>query len=144
MGVEGVGIESSLSRELKDKALPVPRILLVDDDVIFGKIMLKIAQREQIPLTFYSSVKALGQLSHLQADVGLVDYDLGSITGIQLTDFLERYLQEIPIILISQYRHIGSKHWPNSVVDFVPKSVGSYGILNAAFRVHASRNHLEN
>jgi two-component SAPR family response regulator len=137
MSAEGLGTIDSLAQELRARALPVPRILLVDDDVIFGKIMQKIAQREHIPLTYYSSVRSLSQLTQFNYDIGLFDYDLGPITGLQLTDFLERYLQEMPIVLISQYKQIGGRSWPNSVVNFVPKSVGSYGILNAAFKAYA-------
>ncbi len=124
-----------LAQELIAKSLPVPRILLVDDDVVFGKIMMKIAHREQIPLVYYSSVKEISKLSHFDFDLGIFDYDLGAITGVQLTDFLERYLRKLPIILISQYRHIDPKYWPASVKNFVPKSVGAYGILNFAFQM---------
>ncbi len=124
--------EVSIAQDLRSRCIPVPRILLVDDDIVFGKIMMKIAHREQIPLTYYSSVKDIAKLSHFDFDLGIFDYDLGAITGLQLTEFLERYLRTVPIILISQYRHIDPKFWPASVKEFVPKSAGAYGILNYA------------
>jgi len=111
-------------------------MLLVDDDEVFGKILSKVAHNEQIPLTFISSVRDLQRFERVNFDVGIFDYDLGSITGLQLSGFLERYLQDIPIILVSAYRDIGSRAWPKSVKNFVSKSAGSYEILNKALKVY--------
>lgn len=124
----------SLVENLKANSHSVPKLLLVDDDLIFGKVMQKIAGQAGIQLTYFSSVKGLEKLSSLNIDIGLVDYDLGSITGLQLARFLENYLSQLPVILISQYKHINLAHWPKSVIGFVPKSNGSYGILSAAIK----------
>jgi CheY-like chemotaxis protein len=126
----------SLSKRMAEKSLPLPRILLVDDDLMFGKILTKVAQRERIPLTFCSSVKDVGRMGNSNFDVGIFDYDLGSITGLQLSEFLERYLERIPVVLVSQYRHLEKKKWPKCVKHFVHKSVGSYGILAAACELY--------
>lgn len=125
-----------LSQKLNERQLPVPRVLLVDDDETFGKIMARIAQREGIPLTYFSSVKEFNRLSKLNFDVAIIDYDLGTITGLQLSEIIERYLQKIPVVLVSQYRHIDPKYWPRCVRNFVHKAVGPYQIFAALFDVH--------
>ena len=123
----------ALSQRLTEKLVPIPKVLLVDDDETFGKIMSRIAHREGIPLTYFSSVKQFGKLTKMNFDVAVIDYDLGVITGLQLSEILERYLQRIPVILVSQYRHIDPKMWPKCVRNFVNKANGPYQIFDALF-----------
>lgn len=113
-----------------------PRILLVDDDVTFGKIMMKMASKLDLPLHYVSSVNDLSRISEPDFDVGIFDYDLGTITGVQLSDVVEKYVGKIPILLVSAYGNIESrKKWPASVRSFIPKSKGFYAILAEACRV---------
>lgn len=117
-----------------------PRILLVDDDVTFGKIMKKMADRLDLPLLYCSSVNELTSLRKSNYDIGIFDYDLGTVTGLQLSDIVERYLGRIPVLLVSSYGRIEPKKWPESVRGFVPKSRGFYAILSEACRVYQERN----
>ena len=117
-----------------------PRILLVDDDVTFGKIMKKMAERLELPLQYCSSVNELAALSKPNYDIGIFDYDLGTVTGLQLSDIVERYLGKIPVLLVSSYARIEPKKWPDSVKGFVPKSKGFYAILSEACRVFQEKN----
>lgn len=112
-----------------------PRILLVDDDVTFGKIMKKMADKLDLPLQYLSSVNDLASITGSHFDVGIFDYDLGTVTGVQLSDIVEKYLGKIPIILVSAYNRIETRKWPQSVTGFIPKSEGFHAILAEACRV---------
>lgn len=112
-----------------------PRILLVDDDVTFGKIMKKMASKLDLPLHYVSSANELLHLSRQEFDVGIFDYDLGTITGVQLSDIVEKYLGKIPVLLVSSYGRIENKKWPRVVQGFVPKSQGFHAILAEACKM---------
>lgn len=109
-----------------------PRILLVDDDPVFGRIMGKVAERERVPLTYIHAVEELDSMNSRDFDLGIFDYDLGPITGVQLSGLLDRYLGKIPVILISQYKHLERRSWPSNVKEFISKTEGAYGIIHRA------------
>src|SRR3712207_778092 len=47
---------------LNDKKISLPQLLLVDDDEAFTRILSKIAQRENLPITVCNSVKEVAKL----------------------------------------------------------------------------------
>lgn len=113
-----------------------PRILLVDDDVTFGKIMKKMASKLDLPLHYVSSANELIHLPKDNFDVGIFDYDLGTITGVQLSDIVEKYIGKIPVLLVSSYGRIENRKWPGLVQGFIPKSQGFHAILAEACKMH--------
>lgn len=122
--------------EVSSQPMPArPRILLVDDDVTFGKIMKKMASKLDLPLHYVSSANELVHLTGQEFDVGIFDYDLGTITGVQLSDIVEKYLGKIPVLLVSSYSRIENKKWPRVVHGFIPKSQGFHAILAEACKV---------
>ncbi|MBI4405246.1 MAG: response regulator [Deltaproteobacteria bacterium] len=127
---KGEGMQSITSL-----AVP-PHILVLDDDILFGKILSKIASLKQVPLTFCTSVREVGKLPNWKFDIAIVDYDLGLVTGLQFVNYLERFMNTVPVILVSQYRQIKAAKWPTSVKGFIHKSVGPYEIFNMAVRIH--------
>ena len=128
---------SSQNTTKETNAVRMPRILLVDDDPVFGKVMGMVALRERVPLTFISSVEDLDHINSHDYDLGIFDYDLGPITGLQLSGLLNRYLGDIPVILISQYKHMENRSWPKNVRQFISKAEGAYGIISRALSIYA-------
>lgn len=113
-----------------------PKILLVDDDVTFGRIMTKMAEKVGLSLHYMSSANEIHSLKEPDFDIGIFDFDLGAITGLQLTAIVEKYLGNVPILLVSSYGKIENrKKWPELVVGFIPKSKGFYSILAEACRI---------
>lgn len=112
-----------------------PSVLLVDDDVVFGRIMQKVAQNQHVRLKYVSSVKDLERMPYQKFDVALLDFDLGTITGIQLSRLLPQYFGSVPVVLISQYRDIPKHLWPTMVRGFVPKASGAFEILSETRRL---------
>jgi len=86
-------------------------------------------------MTYCSSIEDLSHLKNWQFDVAIIDYDLGSVTGFELTNYLENYTKNMPVILVSQTQQLNSKNWPFTIREFVHKSLGPETILKAAFNV---------
>lgn len=149
---------NSFSTSYRDYAAPlgaqlmreprlIPRILLVDDDPTYARIFQRIAANHKVPITVCTSLDDIGALGNLNFDVAIIDYDLGAVTGVELTTYLERnFPTNLPVILISQTRQLISRRWPDSIKDFVHKALGPYAVLEAAFdafeveRIHREIN----
>jgi len=115
----------------------LPRILLVDDDPTFGKIMKRSSQAKGIDIVTCSSVEEFSQLKNWDFDVIIMDYDLGAVTGFELTSYMEQYTEDdLPVILVSQTKQNDPKTWPTTIREFVHKSLGPFAILDAAFEAH--------
>jgi CheY-like chemotaxis protein len=128
--------EVALARQL---ATPMgqPRILLIDDDPLFGKKMKRAARNKNIDMTFCRSPLEVDRLQNLDYDVVLVDENLGDASGVELARYIEQVSDErIPAILISQTDQLNSSAWPESIREFINKRVGAYSILEAAFEAH--------
>jgi len=115
----------------------LPRILVVDDDPTFGRIMQQAASKKGSALSYCKSIDELSKLQSWDYDVIVMDYDLGSITGFELTTYLEKFTSvEAPVILVSQAKLRGSQKWPQTIREFVHKGLGPFAILDAAFEAH--------
>jgi len=115
----------------------LPRVLLMDDDPTFGKMMLKAAKAKNVRMTYCKNLAEFRNLKSLDFDVFIVDYDLGEVNGSELTTYVEQYSkEEIPTILVSQTNQLNSSSWAATIREFVHKRVGPYAILDAAFEAH--------
>lgn len=115
-----------------------PNILLVDDDLSYCKIMKRAAEINSTPLTYCTSVDELGDLQTWNFDVAIIDYDLGAITGFELTRYLESKMQRItPVILISGTQRNLTNMSPATICQFIHKSNSPFSILEAAAAVHS-------
>jgi len=115
----------------------IPRILVVDDDPSFGKIMRRAAAYKGADVVVCKSLEDFGSLSNFDFDVVLMDYDLGAVTGVELTKYLERLTKdEIPVVLVSQSNQKNAHQWPDSIREFVHKGLGPFAILDALFEAH--------
>jgi len=116
-----------------------PRVLVVDDDPIFGKIIHRSASQLGVNLTYCETVTDFGVLGDTwdDYDVAIIDCDLGSLNGYQLVDFMELHTKkEIPVVLVSQTKPNKNQKWPVSVREFIHKKLGPFAILDAAFEAH--------
>ena len=110
-----------------------PRILLIDDDVVFGKIMGEVAQTQGISLEYHPTVRKLTELlSKSRFDVILIDYELRGVTGLQLVRLISKHHPSAKVVLISSYLGIDGREWPQTVRDFVCKRSGPDTVLSRA------------
>jgi two-component SAPR family response regulator len=110
----------------------MPRILLLDDDELFGKTMQREACRGHIDLTYWSTLKGKASPLLSEFDLIIVDFDLQNISGVQFAQMMHRYIRGIPIMLVSTYEHISRSQLPSSITNFFPKKIGPAKILEEA------------
>ncbi len=123
--------------------LPPPRILLVDDDEMYGKILARAASQAGIDLVYCRSLEEFGKLKDFDFDVALIDYDLGAVTGCELTVYLEHYTKsEVPVVLISQSELKRDRQWPSSIQEFILKDRGPHAALEAACGTYENHKRL--
>jgi two-component system response regulator HydG len=114
---------------ISDSTKSAPKILLVDDDPGFGRIMIKFAERANLDLTYCYSVKDLEHLYLPNYQVAIIDYELQNISGIQLLQTIAKSGNLIPTVLVSSYSRPAIPAWEVQIIKFIHKSVGPVGIL---------------
>ena len=110
------------------------RFVLIDDDAIYRTIMSQVASKEGMELDVYESLAAMGSVGLLGTyDAAIVDYDLGTLTGVEIGEYLTSLFGNIPMILVSEKeRRPGGNGWPKSIQSFVPKTEGYAATLAKA------------
>ena len=116
-----------------------PRVLLLDDDPIFCKLIKKVAQRNGIPLAICSRLADFGrEPEHRDFDVAVIDYYLEDLKGPQIVWLLD----ERPVVMVSRNENCVNekKEWPESIKKFVAKRRGPQAILDAALTLSRPNN----
>ncbi len=115
----------------------LPRILLVDDDPVFGMILRQTAEKAKLPLTHILSPAKLDiRKVRDNYDLLISDYDLENVTGVQLTRQLETFGQSLPTILISAYGKLPDVQLPNSILCSLQKAEGPQKILYTSLNAY--------
>ena len=111
------------------------RVVLIDDDRAFCKIMEAFALSRGVSLDCFTSLLEMGSVGRLSDySVAVIDYDLGPINGIEIAEYLPIFFSGMPMVLISGRHREQSKDvpWPSSIRRFVHKDAGPDAILDAA------------
>jgi DNA-binding response OmpR family regulator len=110
------------------------RIVLIDDDPAFCSIMASFATSRGLCLDYYSNLQEMGFLGKLSSySVAIVDFDLGTMSGIEIAEYLPIFFGDMPMVLVSgMHRDERGRLWPKSVKEFVHKDEGPDAILDAA------------
>jgi DNA-binding NtrC family response regulator len=116
-------------------------MILIDDDPTYRAIMRRVAQTQGIELETYESLMDLGSAGLLgRYDAALVDYDLGTLNGIDIAEYLNTHFHEIPVVLVSEkHREPTGKDWPGCIKRFVHKTSGYEYVLSQAQKCLASK-----
>ncbi len=114
-----------------------PRIVLIDDDPVYGAVIGRWAQLEGVELDVFHSLDDLGFVGLLSKyDVAIVDYDLGDINGKDVADYMTTLFGNKPMIMISGVdRSKEMMNCPSCVKAFMKKSAGYEKILNTAVNI---------
>ncbi|MDA9951414.1 response regulator [Oligoflexaceae bacterium] len=102
------------------------RVVLIDDDPIYLEIMRRYAELYSIALDVFSCLDDLGFVGNLRSyDLAIIDYDLGVVGGEDIATYVDAFLPDLPIILVSNSpRNPKLDRWPKSVKEFVLKEEG--------------------
>ncbi len=114
-----------------------PRIVLIDDDPVYGAVIGRWAQLEGVELDVFHSLDDLGFVGLLSKyDVAIVDYDLGEINGKDVAEYMTTLFGNKPMIMISGVdRSKEMMNCPSCVKAFMKKSAGYEKILNTAVSI---------
>jgi DNA-binding response OmpR family regulator len=133
--------------KLSPQQAQVWRLLLVDDDPIFAKIMQKTAAQFGLELRAVHNMKELSSLADLTSfDVVLMDYNLDGIKGSTLSRYLSAFFPALPVVMVSTtstWWHQTGANWPLSVRKFVHKDRAPLEVLVEAVEVARRRNATE-
>ncbi len=122
------------------RTLATKHMILIDDDPTYCAIMERAAKMNGVHLETFKSAADLSVL-RLEFNsqetpknyiAALVDYDLGSTTGVAIAEFLAGLLGDLPIIVVSSKQRLGIENWPSNIVKFVCKSEGYGAVIKAA------------
>lgn len=113
-----------------------PRVLLVDDDLLFCTTLRRLAEHAGISLHTVTSVRSMEKIYFgAQFDVLITDYELPNITGIQLVRALEACGRGVPSVLVTSYAGVPGV-LPSSILASLHKSEGPQRILCAAVSLY--------
>ena len=83
-----------------------PSIVLVDDDPVYGKMFQRAAEIKGVSCTYCQSPREFYRQLGSGFDIALLDYELGQVTGLQLSRILKLIAPKKFVILTSAYRSI--------------------------------------
>lgn len=124
-------------RERREDGEPLSdrtRILVVDDDPTFGKILHQIGLQSGVDVVVLNKIESLGALPKEHFDVAILDFDLGPVNGVEVAASLEKTGTARYSILVSQSQEVGVPigSWPSGIKGFVQKSLGHFAIFEIA------------
>ena len=110
------------------------RILLIDDDPIFGKLMEAFALKQDMKLTAITDLESMDSLETSNYTAAIVDFDLGCVNGLEIAEYLENKIGAIPIVFVSSTDRTEELKNQSLAMEtvFAHKSLGPSKILDQA------------
>lgn len=103
------------------------KIVLIDDDEIYTKIFHSFVSTREIDCDCYTALGDMGSIGRFRDyDAAVIDFDLGSMTGIEIAEYIPIFFGRMPVIIISgkNRRPENGVFWPSSVRKFIHKDQG--------------------
>ena len=117
-------------------------VLIVEDDVVLSDLMAGFLRRNGIDVrTAVSGAAALRLLETVEPRVGVLDYELPDLTGLDFARTIHRQLPDVPIILMSaSVTDVGRRDLAGTGVRlFVNKPVPPEALMRAIRQLIAQR-----
>ena len=111
------------------------RLLLIDDDPVFGSLLVHLSKSQGIHLEHYHSLFELGRVGRFADFDGVIlDYYLDDMNGSEVAEYLNSFVCGMPVIICSGrwYSDDISSDCSPSVKAFVPKVLGVREVLRVA------------
>ena len=112
------------------------RILLVDDDPVFCKIVERAASSHGLNITVMGGPTQLDRLKTDEFDVAIIDFHLGLLNAYDLASYMARLNLSTPIIMVSHTDGLVPQNWPSNIREFINKKLGPAAILDAALETY--------
>lgn len=112
------------------------KFIVIDHDLQFGERLLHIASERGYYVDCYKSMLEIGYLGRFkQYDVAIVNYELGDMTGLEVAEYCEKLLGNLPLILVCDDELTHKKVAAGSsraIFRCLTKQSGVFSIINAA------------
>ncbi len=99
-------------------------------------MLVRAAQRYGFTVDYYTSLMDMWSVGRFeQYNAAIIDYDLGSMSGIEVAESLPILFNEMPIVLVSGRDRLDSAEpdsWPQAIRCFMNKDSGMDAIVNTA------------
>jgi len=120
--------------EVKTSESAGVRLLLIDDDEVYGSLMVKVAQSQGVQLDYFPSLTAAGRIGAIGAyDAAILDYFLDSFTGAEIAEYFDAFFSSIPVLVVSgRDQYPAGAPRPKCIRKFLCKSSGPGKILEEA------------
>lgn len=111
----------------------VPKIMLIDDDLIFGKQFMAAARRMNVQIEHKNDIAEIYRDPPVHPEIIILGYDLGRVNGVQLSAYLQEHAKANMIILVirGDLRKLQMR-LPESVRAIISKDAGPEHILGMA------------
>jgi DNA-binding response OmpR family regulator len=119
------------------------RILLIDDDPVFGHILHRTAENLNLNLDVVQSVEQIGFIFGMKDyDIVIVDQNMQFMSGMEVAAYLASFFAGKTVVLISSSSVIkdGGLGLPSFIDAFVHKNEGYYRVLKQALVTHEKLN----
>lgn len=112
-------------------------IVLVDDDAAFCALVCSFGKSMGLRVDWYTSLIEMGSLGcFTDYDAAILDYDLDTMTGVEIAEYFPPLMLDVPIVLVSgDHREEIGSGWPRSIKRFVRKQSGIQNILTTTVNV---------
>ncbi len=116
-----------------------PRLLLIDDDPVFGHIMEQTADHLKVDLDVVQSVDQVGFIAGMKEyDIIIVDQNMQFMSGMEVAAYISSFFETKTVILISSSPVVkdGGLGLPSFVSAFISKDEGYYRVLKKALATY--------
>lgn len=120
------------------------KILMIDDDDFFGRIMQQKAAANGVNLEYSNSLEKLGRVGVLlNYDLILLDYWMSDLTGRELAEYVTAFCPDTPVVLISSDKRLLCKKliWPACILEKICKDKGPLFILSKTIELLRQLKH---
>ena len=120
------------------------RMLIIDDDPTYGKMVVGAARSRGIEAEHYGSLLELGSFARIcEFDIAILDYYLDNFRGDEIAQYVETFFCDMPVVIVSshQFADQSMECWPECIRRFIPKHHGLTALIDQVFDV-LRRDHL--
>lgn len=113
------------------------KLLIIDDDPVFCRIVSKLCNLSGIASTYHTSLKELDSIDLSEYAGAILDVHLGLANGVEVADYIRSVEPDLPLLMVSTSRYQTKKQGLGGL-PFMHKSAGPQAIIEAA--VNTIRN----
>ena len=112
------------------------KVLVIDDDPVFGELICKQGQKRGINIDHFESLDHMGFFVKMKDyDTILIDFQLRRLNGMEVAAYIPSFFKNKKVFLISSSPlkiALKNKELPSHILDFIHKESGIDAILDRA------------